>query len=131
MKKFLLIVMVALAVSCMEKKKPCPAGPYQVAIVKISGDSLPAEAGFIVTTYNLHNFSVPLDSVGFAADLRGHLAYDLAVSGQYNYTIRCDTLKVRDTIKEVVEVRDDCGNNILSLSFKLNGKLNTGGTIFY
>jgi hypothetical protein len=130
MRKIILLLLPIIVISCREKKV-CPAGPYQIATIRIMGDSLIKNSGFIVKTYDLQNFTFPVDSLRFSSDNQGHLDYDLEISGQHNYIIHSDTLKIQDTISDVVETRDDCGNAILLLNFKLNGKLITNRTIHY
>ncbi len=130
MRKIILFLLPIIVVSCREGKI-CPAGPYQIATISITGDSLIPNAGFILVKYSIYNFKFPLDSVKFYTDSQGHLAYEPEISEDHDYILRSDTLKIRDTITNIVETRDDCGNNILNLTFKLNGKLITNRTIHY
>ncbi|MCX6245105.1 MAG: hypothetical protein NTU98_10415 [Bacteroidetes bacterium] len=129
MRKLFLLLILATMVSCLERQQVCPAGPYQVATINITGDSLIPGTDFVLTTYNQHNFDSPVDTAEFSADNQGHLAYELWILGKYDYILLCDTLKIRDTITDIVEIRDDCGNSVVALDFKLNGKLVTNRTI--
>ena len=130
MRKIILLLLPVIMVSCREGKV-CPAGPYQIATISITGDSLMPNAGFILVKYSIHNFNFPVDSVKFYTDSQGHLNYEPEISGDYNYILRSDTLKILDTVTNIVETRDDCGNNILNLTFKLNNKIITNRTIHY
>jgi hypothetical protein len=127
---FFLLCLLAL-ISCLPKQRVCPTGPYQIPAIRITGDTLPHNAGFTARRYDIRNFTYPLDSVKFSADAQGKLDYDLEVSQQYNYIIRCDTLKIRDTVTEIFEIRDECGNYIVSMTFKLNGRLVSNPVIHY
>lgn len=127
---FFLLSLIALA-SCLPKQRVCPTGPYQIPVIKITGDSLIPNAGFTARRYNLLDFTNPLDSVKFSADVHGTLAYDLEVWQQYSYIIRSDTLKIRDTVTEIFEIRDECGNYIVSMTFKRNGRLVSNPVIHY
>jgi hypothetical protein len=130
MKKLIFLVLVVTVFSCREKEI-CPTGPYQIATIRITGDSLVPDAGFLVKRYPVQDHTLTVDSLQFSADSQGHLKFDLEVSGKYNYIISCDTLKIRDTVSSVEETRDHCGNNILFLSFRFNGKPVTDRTIRY
>ena len=129
MRKLFSLLILATMASCLERQQVCPAGPYQVATINITGDSLVPGTDFLLTTYNLHNFDFPVDSAKFSADGQGHFTYELWLLGQYDYILRSDTLKIRDTISDIFEIRDDCGNSVIDLQFNLNGKLVTNRTI--
>jgi hypothetical protein len=130
MKKIFFLVLVVIIFSCREKTI-CPTGPYQAATIRITGDSLIPDAGFLVKIYSVQNYITPVDSLHFSSDSQGRLAYDMEVSGKYNYIIVSDTLKIHDTVTGIFERRDDCGNNILYLAFNLDGRLITDRTIRY